>query len=277
MLLARAADARDVLPEWLAERGAEVEDLALYDTVREQPDEAAVEAALGADYVTFTSASTVRNLSEALGERFPGAAKIVSIGPVTSAAAREAGHEVAIEAAQHDLDGLVSALLADVAAPTARRGGLAPRWVSERPRGLGARTGTSAGPTRPTAAPASWPKRARRRAPWSPPPSRARDAGDGAAAGPRRAARRCSTRRSCARSTSAICCCRWRCPLAVCEAAESLEEGIDCAIKWPNDVWLEGRKLAGVLIEARPQEGWAVIGVGLNLAIAAEEFPAGAA
>lgn len=63
-------------------------------------------------------------------------------------------------------------------------------------------------------------------------------------------------------------------PLAVCEAAEGLEEGIECAIKWPNDVWLDGRKLAGTLIEARPQDGWAVIGVGLNLAIEPHEFPA---
>ncbi|HEX8959350.1 MAG TPA: biotin--[acetyl-CoA-carboxylase] ligase, partial [Solirubrobacterales bacterium] len=57
-------------------------------------------------------------------------------------------------------------------------------------------------------------------------------------------------------------------PLAVCEAAEALELGIECGIKWPNDVWLDGKKLAGVLIEAKPQEGWAVIGVGLNLTIA---------
>lgn len=62
-------------------------------------------------------------------------------------------------------------------------------------------------------------------------------------------------------------------PLAVCEAAEALEPGIECAIKWPNDIWLEGRKLAGVLIEAKPQDGWAVIGVGLNLSIAPSEFP----
>src|SRR5215203_3741683 len=48
-------------------------------------------------------------------------------------------------------------------------------------------------------------------------------------------------------------------PLAVCEAAEALRGGARCAIKWPNDVWLEGRKLAGILIEARPHEGWAVI------------------
>ena len=62
-------------------------------------------------------------------------------------------------------------------------------------------------------------------------------------------------------------------PLAVCEAAEALRPGIECKVKWPNDVHLEGRKLAGVLIEARPQDGWAVIGVGLNLTIAEAEFP----
>jgi BirA family transcriptional regulator, biotin operon repressor / biotin---[acetyl-CoA-carboxylase] ligase len=62
-------------------------------------------------------------------------------------------------------------------------------------------------------------------------------------------------------------------PLAVCEAAEELAPGIECAIKWPNDVWVDGRKLAGVLIEAKPQDGWAVIGVGLNLSMAPDEFP----
>jgi BirA family biotin operon repressor/biotin-[acetyl-CoA-carboxylase] ligase len=62
-------------------------------------------------------------------------------------------------------------------------------------------------------------------------------------------------------------------PIAVCEAAEELEPGIECAIKWPNDVWVDGRKLAGVLIEAKPQDGWAVIGVGLNLTISPSEFP----
>lgn len=62
-------------------------------------------------------------------------------------------------------------------------------------------------------------------------------------------------------------------PLAVCEAAEEMRPGIACAIKWPNDIWLDGRKLGGILIEARPQDGWAVIGVGLNLSIARDEFP----
>ncbi|HEU4393326.1 MAG TPA: biotin--[acetyl-CoA-carboxylase] ligase, partial [Solirubrobacterales bacterium] len=62
-------------------------------------------------------------------------------------------------------------------------------------------------------------------------------------------------------------------PLAVCAAAEELRPGIECAVKWPNDIWLDGRKLAGVLIEARPQDGWAVIGTGLNLYISTGEFP----
>ena len=62
-------------------------------------------------------------------------------------------------------------------------------------------------------------------------------------------------------------------PLAVCEAAEQLQPGLECKVKWPNDVHVEGRKLAGVLIEARPQDGWAVLGVGLNLTITPEEFP----
>jgi BirA family transcriptional regulator, biotin operon repressor / biotin---[acetyl-CoA-carboxylase] ligase len=61
-------------------------------------------------------------------------------------------------------------------------------------------------------------------------------------------------------------------PIAVCEAAEALAP-IECAVKWPNDVWLDERKLAGILIEARPPD-WAVIGVGLNLAVADDEFPA---
>ena len=51
--------------------------------------------------------------------------------------------------------------------------------------------------------------------------------------------------------------------------------GLDCALKWPNDVWIDERKLAGVLIESRAgADGWAVIGVGLNVAVPQEEFPA---
>ena len=60
--------------------------------------------------------------------------------------------------------------------------------------------------------------------------------------------------------------------VAVCEASEALVP-VECAIKWPNDVWIDGRKLAGILIEGRPQEGWAVIGIGLNVRTGADEFP----
>jgi len=62
-------------------------------------------------------------------------------------------------------------------------------------------------------------------------------------------------------------------PLAVCGAAEQLNPDLDCKVKWPNDIHVEGKKLAGVLIEARPQDGWAVIGIGLNLTIEQDEFP----
>jgi uroporphyrinogen III methyltransferase / synthase len=113
VLVARAAEARDVLPEALRERGAEVDVVALYETVREEPGAEAVEAAQGADYVTFTSSSTVTNLTEALGDRFPTGARIVSIGPVTSEAARTAGLNVDVEADPHDINALVDALLTD--------------------------------------------------------------------------------------------------------------------------------------------------------------------
>ena len=115
VLVARAAEARNVLPDALRERGAEVDVVALYETVRETPNAEAIEAAQSADYVTFTSSSTVRNLTEALGDRFPAGARIVSIGPITSEAARAAGLEVHVEAERHDIDGLLAALLADAA------------------------------------------------------------------------------------------------------------------------------------------------------------------
>ena len=114
VILARAAEARDVLPDGLRERGAAVDDIALYETVREDPAPDAIEAAEAADYVTFTSSSTVRNLTEALGGRFPNGARVISIGPVTSEAAREAGLTVHAEAERHDIDGLIEALLADL-------------------------------------------------------------------------------------------------------------------------------------------------------------------
>jgi uroporphyrinogen III methyltransferase/synthase len=115
VLVARAAEARDVLPDALRKRGAEVDVIALYETVREEPGPEATKAAQNADYVTFTSSSTVRNLTDALGDRFPANARVVSIGPVTSEAIRDAGLEVHAEAKRHDIEGLVAALLQEAA------------------------------------------------------------------------------------------------------------------------------------------------------------------
>ncbi len=115
VLIARAEEARDVLPEALAGRGARVQVLPLYRTVREQPGKKELAAAEGADWITFTSASTVKNLTEAMPDGLPEGARIVSIGPVTTEAARELGLKVAVEADRHDLDGLLEALLSDAA------------------------------------------------------------------------------------------------------------------------------------------------------------------
>jgi uroporphyrinogen III methyltransferase/synthase len=112
VLIARAAEARDVLPDALAGRGAEVDVLPLYDTVAEPLAEPLPDAS----YVTFTSSSTVRFLLESSDGSFPAGARVVSIGPVTSETARAHGLEVHVEAEQHDIEGLVAALVADASA-----------------------------------------------------------------------------------------------------------------------------------------------------------------
>jgi uroporphyrinogen III methyltransferase / synthase len=117
-LVARAAEARDVLPDALRERGAEVDVLPLYETVAEPLDDGTLASARAADYVTFTSSSTVRFFLDAAGGRaeLSGDTRIVSIGPVTSAALREYGLEPDVEAARHDVDGVLDALVADASA-----------------------------------------------------------------------------------------------------------------------------------------------------------------
>jgi BirA family transcriptional regulator, biotin operon repressor / biotin---[acetyl-CoA-carboxylase] ligase len=56
---------------------------------------------------------------------------------------------------------------------------------------------------------------------------------------------------------------------AAVAVAQSLP--VPAQIKWPNDVWIEGKKISGILVEGRPQEGWAVLGIGLN--VATRSFP----
>jgi uroporphyrinogen III methyltransferase/synthase len=118
-LVARAAEARDVLPDALRARGAEVDVVALYETVAETLTEAQLDALAGADYVTFTSSSTVRFVFEAIADGTRPRGRLVSIGPVTSEALRARGLEPDVEAVSHDIDGVVDALVADVATAAA--------------------------------------------------------------------------------------------------------------------------------------------------------------
>ncbi len=140
-LIARASEGRDVLPDALRATGAEMDVLALYDTIAEVPPAHVLREALAADYITFTSASTVRffpptvagdEAEEIGGETHPGEGatpagaspraglspdtRIVSIGPITSDALREHGLAPHVEAVTHDIEGLIRALLADASA-----------------------------------------------------------------------------------------------------------------------------------------------------------------
>jgi uroporphyrinogen III methyltransferase/synthase len=111
VLLARAASARDVLPDGLRELGAQVDVIALYETVAEPVDPKPLR---GATYVTFTSSSTVTFFLSG-GGVVPDGARVVSIGPVTSDTLREQDIEPDVEADRHDIGGLVAALLTDAA------------------------------------------------------------------------------------------------------------------------------------------------------------------
>jgi uroporphyrinogen III methyltransferase / synthase len=114
-LVARAAEARDVLPDALRMRGAEVDVMALYETVADPLSARQLAEVSAADYVTFTSSSTVRFFFDAIGHGLPELTRLVSIGPVTTQALQERGHEPDVEAARHDIDGLVDAIVEDVA------------------------------------------------------------------------------------------------------------------------------------------------------------------
>ena len=114
VLLARAEVARDVLPDGLARKGHDVEVLAVYRTEPAAIGPAALDRIRSGpvDAITFTSSSTVENFCAAMG----GApadprARVVSIGPVTSEAARAHGMCVDAEAEPHTIDGLVDAVV----------------------------------------------------------------------------------------------------------------------------------------------------------------------
>lgn len=116
ILLARAADARDVLPEGLKKLGAQVDVVTAYETIgsgkkKKEMEELFKENKI--DVITFTSSSTVNNFIKIMGNDFklPKGVKIASIGPVTAATAREAGLAVDIHQEEYTIEGLVGSLI----------------------------------------------------------------------------------------------------------------------------------------------------------------------
>jgi len=116
VLIARAEQARDVLPEGLDGLGYAVDVLAVYRTVPTEPDATDVARVRGGevDAITFTSSSTVTNFCDAIGPLGATRPSVISIGPITSQTARERGLEVDAEADPHTIDGLVAAVLAAI-------------------------------------------------------------------------------------------------------------------------------------------------------------------
>lgn len=116
VLLARAEEARDVLPESLRTMGVEVWDVPVYKTILGGANRAELKHLLSnkeIHTVTFTSSSTVRNFVTLLDGEISllDNVKLYSIGPITSATARELGLKIFKEAAQYTIGGLVEVLL----------------------------------------------------------------------------------------------------------------------------------------------------------------------
>lgn len=112
VLLPRAAVARDLVPVVLRERGAHVDVVEAYRTMI--PANAAQHArdalARKPDWITFTSSSTAKNFVALVGREALQGIKVASIGPITSATARELGLTVDVEANPHTIEGLVDAI-----------------------------------------------------------------------------------------------------------------------------------------------------------------------
>ena len=113
VLLPRAQEARDVLPDGLKKRGYLVDVLSVYRTVPARPDPAVLERVRSGsvDAITFTSSSTVKNFCDAVRDLPEPQPVVVSIGPITSKTAEARGVRVDAEAGEHTIDGVVAALL----------------------------------------------------------------------------------------------------------------------------------------------------------------------
>ena len=112
ILLARAAGARDILPEQLRARGAHVDVLETYRAVAPGDVRSRLAACLpDVDLVTFTSSSTVRHFVEAMPGPPPDRVRVACIGPITAQTARELGLRVDIIAQEYTTRGLVDAIV----------------------------------------------------------------------------------------------------------------------------------------------------------------------
>ena len=115
ILLPRALEARDALPEGLRARGAVVDVIPVYETIREAGDGSWLAHDIVAgqiDAITFTSSSTVQHFVDLVGRDAATSGRFAAavIGPVTADTARALGIDVAVEAAEYTVPGLVSAL-----------------------------------------------------------------------------------------------------------------------------------------------------------------------
>lgn len=119
VLLARALEAREVLPEALTAMGARVDVVPAYRTVLADSNPALLRSRLRAGrpaFITFTSSSTVCNFAQLVGAELLAQLRdrlvIASIGPITTETARSLGWRVDLEAKQYDMNGLLDAMLA---------------------------------------------------------------------------------------------------------------------------------------------------------------------
>ena len=115
MLIPRAAEAREILPEALRKAGAEVDVVPAYETAIGDGDAEEIKKELAAgniDAVTFTSSSTVTNFLKLLGgdTALLSKVKLGAIGPITAETMKKNGLTVSVEAKEYTIDGLVEAL-----------------------------------------------------------------------------------------------------------------------------------------------------------------------
>jgi uroporphyrinogen III methyltransferase/synthase len=116
ILIPRAAQARDILPEGLKKQGAEVDVVTTYRTInsgKKKEELAAMIYDNKVDVITFTSSSTVTNFVEIMGRDFmlPSRIDVACIGPVTAATAKKAGFQIDISREEYTMEGLVQSLI----------------------------------------------------------------------------------------------------------------------------------------------------------------------